>query len=663
MKKIFLLIIVLLSFFTIKEVNADTPYIKGTIMPSKNTNVYSQPNSNSSLLRNDEGYIINLNYPETFEILNVENGYYQIYFQYSSFYHTGYIKVDNNLVKREDYIIKDSIIDQLKAKGFDDTYAYPLAVLKTINPSWKFNLYNTDLDWNYVIEQEAYPVEKNLISGSNTSLRSTEDEAYYGNGVWKTFDSGSSWFAASKQTIKYYMDPRNFFNEGHIFMFEKLSYDTNLDYVPAINSVLNGTFMATNQAFNCLEGFPVCYNNPDGKRYMSYTDVFKEAGLTNGVSPVHLASRVRIEQGTNGSVLSSGEGWNNQKLGYYNFFNFGASGNGDDAIITNGLNYAYNKGWDSPYSSIVGGASSLTNGYIAGGQDTLYFQKFDVIKPASFYYQYQQNIRAPYYEGYTTYSSYYKNNIVGSNFTFNIPIYSNMPTFTNLSVSGNEDATLSSLNISGCHLMPSFTPSALNYNCSVTKDTASVNINAKATNPNSIVTGYGTQNLPNDENIINIIVTAAAGNTKTYKVVINKIDSSQFTPDEILSRVGINNNSGVLSGSNIITTGDNIISLIKNNVPSANVTISNTNNIGTGTTLTINNNGSKAYNLLMYGDTDGDGDITILDLLRTQKHILGVNKLTNVFEKSIDVNKDGEVNILDLLLIQKHILEVSQITQ
>lgn len=663
MKKISFIILIIISFFIMQEVNADTPYIKGTIKLSKKTNVYSQPSSSSDLLRNDEGYIINLSYPETFEILNVENGYYKIYFQYTSFYYTGYIKEDHNIVKREDFIIKDSTIDQLKAKGFDDTYAYPLAVLKTINPTWKFNLYNTELDWNYVIEKEAYPVEKNLINSTNTYLRSTEDSAYEGNGVWKTFDSGSSWFAASKQTIKYYMDPRNFFNEGHIFMFEKLSYDDSLDYIPAINSVLNGTFMASNQAFSCLEGYSVCYNNPDGKKHMSYTDVFKEAGLKNGVSPVHLASRVRIEQGTGGSVLSSGEGWKNQKQGFYNFFNFGASGDGDDVIINKGLDYAINKGWNSPYASIVGGASSLTNGYIAGGQDTLYFQKFDVIKPASFYHQYQQNIRAPYYEGYTMYSSYHKNEIVGSNFTFHIPIYDNMPTFTNLSVSGNEDATLKSLNIPGCYLMPGFTPSALDYNCSVSKEVSSVKVSAVATNANARVSGAGEVNLETDTNIVSVVVTAAAGNTRTYNITIKKVETSEFTPDEIISRVGININSGFLSGSNIVTTPDYLTTLIKNSFSTATVILSNPEKIGTGTKLTITNNGSKTYNLLVYGDNNGDGSVDILDLLTVQKHLLNSAKLSDVYLKASDANKDGKVDILDLLTIQKYILGTGDILQ
>ena len=53
----------------------------------------------------------------------------------------------------------------------------------------------------------------------------------------------------------------------------------------------------------------------------------------------------------------------------------------------------------------------------------------------------------------------------------------------------------------------------------------------------------------------------------------------------------------------------------------------------------------------------------IVDLLKVQKDILGVNKLTDGYREAADVNKDGVVDIIDLLKIQKHILGVSKIEQ
>ncbi len=278
--------------------------------------------------------------------------------------------------------------------------------------------------------------------------------------------------------------------------------------------------------------------------------------------------------------------------------------------------------------------------------------------------QYMQNVRAPYTESNDIYKGYYKSGLIDSTFAFRIPYYKNMPSETTLGNSGSEDATLKSLSVSGCSLMPSFTVSALNYTCNVEKSVTSVNIAAQATNTSASVTGTGTVDLNSDEKNIDIVVTAGNQTTKqTYTIKVRRLELSAFTPDEIMARVGINNNSGILSGYNLGTSTESIASQITSAFPSSNVTASKAGPIGTGATITINNNGSKTYTLLVYGDNNGDGSIDILDLLRTQKHIIGVNKLFGTQNNASDVNKDGVVDILDLLVTQKHILNINQIKQ
>ena len=101
--------------------------------------------------------------------------------------------------------------------------------------------------------------------------------------------------------------------------------------------------------------------------------------------------------------------------GIYNFYNIGAN-SGEDPI-GNGLKYASNKTigkyllpWNDPVKAIKGGAIWIATNYIAVGQDTLYFQKYDVVSngTALYNHQYMQNIFAARSEGYTTYSTYNK---------------------------------------------------------------------------------------------------------------------------------------------------------------------------------------------------------------------------------------------------------------
>ena len=70
---------------------------------------------------------------------------------------------------------------------------------------------------------------------------------------------------------------------------------------------------------------------------------------------------------------------------------------------------------------------------------------------------------------------------------------------------------------------------------------------------------------------------------------------------------------------------------------------------------------SKTYNIAVRGDLNGDGEITVLDLLKCQKHLLGSIVLSGTQFYAADTNYDNEITVLDLLKIQKHILGSSNL--
>ena len=85
-------------------------------------------------------------------------------------------------------------------------------------------------------------------------------------------------------------------------------------------------------------------NGFQGERYVtiklgtkSYSDTFVQAGKEANVSAFHLVSRVIQEQGVKGqSGTINMDGGDGQR--YFNFFNFGAGGSGNGAIIANVVN-------------------------------------------------------------------------------------------------------------------------------------------------------------------------------------------------------------------------------------------------------------------------------------------------------------------------------------
>ena len=673
MKKFFIFTILLVSFFISKiDTFASTTYKQGVVTATSTIRV-SASNS-ASAVKNDTGGTIILYLPEAVEVIGESGNFYQIKFIYSGFIYTGYIPKGNISVK--EYTTDDAYEQSLINAGFPSDYAKKLAILHAIHPNWTFTPSYTGgvsggMDFYTAVSGEASVVDRNLISGSNTSLRSTADGAYQ-NGKWVEF-SGGGWYAASYQTISFFLDPRNFLDESHIFMFENLGYNPVTQTSTAVNKILSGTFM--NNPFTCSAGANSCSVGSH-----SFTDTFMQAGSDKKVSPVHLASRVRQEQGTNGSALSLGLGYNYngslQYVGYYNFFNIAASGTTTADVILNGLKYAYNKNWNNQYISIYDGSSLISSNYINRGQSTLYYQKFNTIVNSLYGNQYMQNIKAPYSESYSTYTSYYKsyssqaewNN---ATYDFLIPVYTNMGGSTTLDTSGNSDSTLSSLTVKSCNLNPSFQSSAYNYDCYVSLDTSSVSIEATATNALAKVDNPGVVNLSSNDVTTHVTVTAANGTTSTYTINIHRIETDGYTPTEVLNGVGIKVSGSYISNIALGSDVSNIISSVSNKYHFASVKVYEANGseikdgtVKTGQKVTVSNAGlTTTFTIVIYGDTGGDGLIDIRDLLIIQKHLVKSKTISGEYYSAGDINKDGTIDIRDLLLEQKYLLGLYSISQ
>ena len=274
---------------------------------------------------------------------------------------------------------------QLRAAGFPDSYISALSALHTAYPQWQFQAVKTGLDWNTVVSKESVNGVNLVPKTGNDATKSTADGAYdWTTNVWTVYD-GSSWVGADADYIAYYLDPRNFLNETDIFQFESLSF-SKVQTRQGVSSILKGTFME-----NMVE-------DSDGSA-LDYAQAFMDIGEETGVSPYHLASRVRQEQGLKGtSSLISGT-YSGYK-GYYNYFNVGAAGITSTLVIKNGLAYAKKAGWNTRYAALEGGAKILAKNYIGVGQDTLYFQKFNVVNKKNLYsHQYMANLAAAYNEG------------------------------------------------------------------------------------------------------------------------------------------------------------------------------------------------------------------------------------------------------------------------
>ena len=600
------------------------------------------------------------------------------------------IRVKHNNISYSGYVCADllqevEITDELKeefiAAGFTEEYSSyweELAVLKKNHPNWKFIAIDTGLKFNTVVKNEDYG-ERSLYQSTSSSTEgylSTEEGNYNWDKDEFIAHDGTSWFAANKETVEYYLDPRNFLSDMYIFQFESLAYEPEFHTAEGVKVLLGDAYIA------------------------KFVDLFMKAAETHDVSPIYLSSLSLQEVGSTKSTAISGVKFTydgDTYSGLYNFYNIGATA-GDNAVYR-GLVYAatiprnddgtintskrYGRIWDTEEKAIVGGAEFIVKSYIKYGQNTSYFKKWNVVanyqkaQNKDYYnnytHQYQQNIKAPSTEATSTYRSYAELGILESDFVFYIPIYDDMPEYTVLPAKGNPNNRLKALKIDGTTIN-GFESSEFEYEVYVENSVSSINLSATKINSAATVSGTGTKKLEVGENKLVITVKAQNGDLQTYTVTVHRalVDGEVSYPkvEEILKNAQITYKGEFISNLTFTTKTSDFINKIQSVSPTAKVEIKNGNTIKTsgylvtGDTITITSGEDvKKYSVVLYGDINGNGKIEILDLLKVQNHALKSSILTAAYLEAADVNKDGKINPLDLLRIQKTILGDAYISQ
>lgn len=465
-------------------------------------------------------------------------------------------------------------------QGFPESYKPYLRKLHEQHPKWIFTAQKLGVDWNTALKEECV-VGRNLVhSSALASWKSMEKGAYdFNGGYWYGLDG--SWVAASKEIIMYYMDPRNFLNDTYIFMFENQSYDPSYQTESGVKTILADTFMS--RSYTC----------PDTKKKYTYSQTFMDAAKKSGVSPYHLASRCRNEQGVNGAPQSLGtvKGYEN----YFNFFDIQAYATSTMTAAEMGCKYAkttnptYLLPWTNQYKSIVGGSIFLGTGYITKGQDTLYLQKFDMVDGGNglYYHQYMTCVFGQANEAISLKNAY-SQDILNSAMEFKIPVYNNMPDklCPKPTSSGDNNNYLKSLSVSGTSISPKFDKFTASYTAKVNAEVSSVTVNANPLGKSAKVSGKGKVSLKTGENTVKVTCTAASGVKRTYTIKITRKAASQT---------------------------------------------------------------------LQQGDVNGDKYLTVVDALLMLRYNAGKTQLDSAQLKRADMNGDGKVDVIDALTLLKKI--------
>lgn len=440
--------------------------------------------------------------------------WYEVSFIKNGKEQNGFVRSDFVTLSEETAIIRDDAFEaELDKENFPESYRIYLRALHEKHPNWVFKAAHTGLDWTEVVSKES-KVGTNFVSkNSIISYKSMEKTAYnLRENRWYTFDGGS-WVAASKQVVAYYLDPRNFLDDEGIFQFETLEY-REYQTVEGVSNMLRNTFMKGN------------FTEPDGTK-KSYAQTFVDIGKSIGVNPYHLVARCYQEQGSgkSGSISGKEKGYEN----LFNYFNIGAYSTNGSSPVTQGLIYAsktsekYGRPWNTHYKSLLGGSTYLADKYIKKGQNTLYFQKFNVVNKTNGLYthQYMTNLLAACSEAAKMKKAYGE---VDFSMEFVIPVYNNMPAkpCAKPTANVNPNNYLKELKVSEYTLSPAFDAEVTEYTLTVAQNIKSVKISARAAAGTSTVEGLGTVKLEKGLNTITISCKSQEGTIRTYTINITR---------------------------------------------------------------------------------------------------------------------------------------------
>lgn len=571
----------------------------------------------------------------------------------------------------------------LTSQGFDETYKVKLKEIHKKYPNWVFKGVITNRDWNSTVNEEStigystYYMNALREAAGHEAYLSTE--SYYN---WETnlFSGYDGWFfLANKPTVAYFLDPRNYLNESNIFMFESLYYDGTYQTKDKITTIL-GT--------------------------ATYNDYIYDAGVQYNYSPIAAAIKIKQEGTINNrptmgiSEITCSGGLNpyydtkGQKfLGpLYNFFNIGATSRPSDADL-NGLCYAaitndyYLLPWNTQERAIKGGIKWISANYVSGGQYTNYFQKFNTANAnTEIWHQYMTNLEDPKSQSKILYNLYNSYNLLDTAFVFHIPIYNNMPEKTELPKAGNPNNWLTDLSVKindTTTKVSNFSGNITEYTINVANNINSITINSTTVAKTSYVSIDGSTKslktiakqvaLEEKESTFEITVTAGNGDTKVYTLKVIKEDAPEEQPtiDEMLEQSEFKVNDTYISGITFGMGSSTITEKLLETNKFANIQVTNRNDeiktsgaLGTGDKVTITSKeDTKTFEIILYGDVNGDGEITLVDIVAIQKHLWKDATLNNAYSVAADANKDNEITLVDIVAIQKHLWKDATISQ
>jgi len=208
----------------------------------------------------------------------------------------------------------------------------------------------------------------------------------------------------------------------------------------------------------------------------------------------------------------------------------------------------------------------------------------------------------------------------------------------------SSDSYLQSLTIN--NLGFNFDKNILEYNLNTELD--EINISAISSNENSTISGIGKKILELGNNSFNIIVTAEDNSTRTYTLNVNKVKMEDNKI--IFNGLTVNEDKNYIYKIEVGTSIDTIINSVSTNGKVSVIRDNDTSITATGQKLKIDfDDYSVEYIIIVKGDVNGDGKVTLSDITTALKGYRKKIDFTDYMFTAIDFNDDGEFKLSDIV--------------
>ena len=218
----------------------------------------------------------------------------------------------------------------------------------------------------------------------------------------------------------------------------------------------------------------------------------------------------------------------------------------------------------------------------------------------------------------------------------------------------NDNNYLSSLSVQGFSLKESFDKEVQSYTLEVPEATTKINVSASPEVTTSSVSGTGNWDLTDTTTEVKVTVTSQKGTPRDYVITVTKSDDAEYITSEIYGHTIAD---GMIKTVIYKSKPNELKDQLDNDNEKLHIyatnesteEVSNDLVLATGYIVKLIKNDSLKDSkiIVIKGDVDGNGKVTLFDAVKVLNHFLEKETLTGANFEAADMDSNGSITLFD----------------